>query len=217
MDEFDDFVFFDELRDELNVYDKHPEQITRALCFHGLPGIGKTSFAKYLARKHASQVLLLDMNHRTHPFFKDWRREIAMRRFTDQEIGWDEPTETKKKHFDYAVIFDEWNDAKFDHQNKWKVPIEEMYSKYDVLVIICMNTSHYEDKESRRFSLEKMLSPAIASRCDVVEFSPYDEDKNQVINEFRRRYPKLTERKLLKAYPDIRSMVHIGERSKKGF
>ncbi len=217
MDKFDDFIFFGELKDELEKFDNEPETITRALCFHGLPGIGKTSFAKYLATKHAKRVLHLDMNDGTEPFVKDgwkttqqgWKKFIGFHSMDEFAV------DATEKYFNVALILDEWNDIEFKKQNRWKVAIEEMYEleTFKILIIICLNTNHGEDKESQKHSLNKMLSPAIKSRCDVVEFSPYDGDEKEVIKAFKKRYPYLSERKLKSAYPDLRSIVHMGDRT----
>ena len=59
MDKFDDFILFPRLDKELRHLSNHPEEIDAPLIFHGLPGIGKTSFAKYLSEKHASIIGLL--------------------------------------------------------------------------------------------------------------------------------------------------------------
>ena len=98
-----------------------------------------------------------------------------------------------------------------------------------VLIIICMNTTHAgdtavtDDKKNKltkkeiderdKDKLEKKLSPAIKSRCTVIEFSPYADEEEEILDKFRKRYPKLTERQLERTYPDLRSLVRLGERS----
>lgn len=235
MDKFEDFVFFDELRDELEVFDKHPDAVGEGgLLFHGLPGTGKTSFAKYLAHKHAYRTIHVDMNNTNDPFIKDgWR---------NGQGGWTQwfgrgaleqfEKDAEKKYFNYALILDEWNDADRKKQNKWKVALEQMYQleTIKILIIICMNTTHDGDtgdtdgkdkltkaeiKDRDKNKLENLVSDAIASRCSVIEFSPYAEDKDDILDDFRKRYPKLSEKKMEKAYPDLRSLVRIGERSKR--
>ncbi len=235
MDKFEDFVFFDELRDDLEVFDKHPDAVGEGgLLFHGLPGTGKTSFAKYLAHKHAYNVLHLDINDKDDPFIKDgwrngqggwtkWFGKVAVEQFYK---------DAEKKYFNHALILDEWNDADRKKQNKWKVALEQMYQveTFKILIIICMNTTHDGDisdgdgknkltkaeiKDRDKNKLENLVSDAIASRCSVIEFSPYEEDKDDILDDFRKRYPKLSEKKMEKAYPDLRSLVRIGERSKR--
>ena len=241
MDKFEDFVFFDELRDELEVFDKHPDAVGEGgLLFHGLPGTGKTSFAKYLAHKHAYRTIHVDMNNTNDPFIKDgwrngqggwtkWFGKVAMEQFHK---------DAEKKYFNHALILDEWNDADRKKQNKWKVALEQMYQveTIKILIIICMNTTHDGDtgdtddtdgkKKQKKLTkaeitdrdknkLENLVSDAIASRCSVIEFSPYDEDMDDILDDFRKRYPKLSEKKMEKAYPDLRSLVRIGERSKR--
>jgi MoxR-like ATPase len=237
MDKFDDFVFSDALADELEIFDKHPEVVGRgALLFHGLPGTGKTSFAKYFAKKHAHNVRYVDINDDGDEFIKTgWKSGKG------QKIsGWaeyfgntfDKHFEgAEEKYFDHALIMDEWNDADRKKQNKWKVAFEQMYDlqSIKILIIICMNTTHAgdtavtDDKKNKltkkeiderdKDKLEKKLSPAIKSRCTVIEFSPYADEEEEILDKFRERYPKLTERQLERTYPDLRSLVRLGERS----
>jgi len=236
-DDFDDFIFSDALADELEIFDKHPEAVGRgALLFHGTPGTGKTSFAKYLAKKHAHNVRYVDINDDGDEFIKTgwksgkgqtiggWARWFGNTGLSPHE------KDVEEKYFHHALIMDEWNDADRKKQNKWKVAFEQMYDmeSIKILIIICMNTTHAGDtddtkgkkkltaaeiKERDKEKLENKLSPAIKSRCTVIEFSPYADEEEEILDKFRKRYPKLTERQLERTYPDLRSLVRLGERS----
>lgn len=212
---FNDFVFADELKQELKHFDEHPEEITRALCFHGLPGIGKTSFAKYLAYKHSKNTpFYVDCNAeaqgaRKHHLFVDWRRGLGHGGFGGSF------EENKNKHFTHAVIFDEWHDLTIKQQHNWKIPFDEMFENHKILIIICLNTSNEHDTESKKQRLNKLMASAIRSRCEKIEFSPMAGHENEIINGFMRLYPKANEDKMCDAYPDLRDMTAIGERSKR--
>jgi len=216
---FDDFVFADELKEELKFFDDNPQEITRGLCFHGLPGIGKTSFAKYLAQKHSKNIVYVDCNaqatgSKKHTIFSDWQKVVG--HYGGNNIGDD----GKEKHFQHAIIFDEWHDLTIKQQHNWKIPFDEMFeltnnTSFRILVILCLNTSNENDTASKKLRLDKLVASAIRSRCDTIEFSPVAGHENEIINGFLRLYPKANEDKMCDAYPDLRDMTAIGERSKR--
>ncbi|HIG27607.1 MAG TPA: hypothetical protein EYQ50_07310 [Verrucomicrobiales bacterium] len=205
---FDDFILFDRLKKQLSFYDNNPQHIQTALCFHGMPGIGKTSFAKYLAYKHSKCVTYLDVKNTKHALYKDWHKEVG---YTDLETLLDDT-----KYFDRAIILDEWGDMKTVQQEWWKVPIQEMIElpHTKLLIIICLNTSPFT--EDKTHSLEKQMIKAIRSRCmpNIIDFCPKSGEEEDVVKSFMERFPDLDEEQFYATYPDIRAVIALGEQSK---
>ena len=88
-------------------------------------------------------------------------------------------------------------------------------SNHKVLIIICLNTSNENGTVSKKQRLGNMMHEAIRSRCEKIEFSPYKNHVNDIVNGFMDRYPNANEDKMLKVYPDMRDMTSIGDRSKR--
>jgi len=227
MDKFEDFILFDRLEEQLGFLDACPDKITSALCFHGLPGIGKTSFAKYFAKKHAKCVTYMDVSDWTqfkkHAVYKDWKRELV---HIDIDSNY---REDKKKYFDRALILDEWGDLSNVAQTWWKLPLQEMQDikvthDFKMLVIICLNTSPYKKEE--KLNLENQMIPAIRSRCgggrkvldrsnatNIIDFCPRSGEEDSVVDAFTDRYPHLSDDDFASTYPDLRAVVAAGEKS----
>lgn len=203
---FDDFILFDRLKRELNFLEHNPQHINTALCFHGMPGIGKTSFAKYLATKHAKSTTYLDVKDKKHPIYKDWKRIIAHLNVNDD------------KYFHSAIVLDEWGDMTPKDQEWWKVPIQDMLELrnrgLNILIIICLNTSPFPN--DKKHSLENQMITAIRSRCmpNVIDFCPKSGEEEDVVKSFMERYPDLDKDQFFDTYPDIRAVIALGEKSK---
>jgi hypothetical protein len=209
---FDDFILFDRLKRELNFLEHNPQHINTALCFHGMPGIGKTSFAKHLATKHAKCTTYLDVKDKKHPIYKDWKRVVG---YIDIDA---DRSNDDIKYFDRAIVLDEWGDMTPKDQEWWKVPIQDMLelrnTGLNILIIICLNTSPFA--EDKKHSLEKQMIKAIRSRCmpNVIDFCPKSGEEEDVVKSFMERYPDLDEEQFYKTYPDIRAVIALGEKSK---
>ncbi len=202
MDKFDDFILFPRLEKELRHLSDHPEEIDAPLIFHGLPGIGKTSFAKYLSEKHAS-------NHWSFDGSNENKKQNDMLVHIKNSMMYSALDGDDNKHFSRAYILDEWHDLSDIKQNQFKITFDEITDRGDSLVILCLNTSPKHNKET----LEKLVTPAIVSRCDVYDFTPLAAEVEDVIEILQDKYPSLSEDWINNTYPDLRKITRRGRKT----
>ena len=199
MKELNDFILFPRLVKELKYYLENPTKIDYPLCFYGLPGIGKTSFARYLTNKYSYDVVEYDSSNDMFSIIPDV--EKRMRGGTICPFMTDED-----KPFNRGIIIDEFHDFTEVRQDKFKKILEEITCPpYNSLVVICLNTDS-------KNPIEKRMTPAIQSRCDLINFNPSLDDVEPMINQLNEKYPELSLDFLIKTYPDLRKIMRRVER-----
>ena len=199
MKELNDFILFPRLEKELKYYLENPTKIDYPLCFYGLPGIGKTTFARYLTDKYSYDVTEYDSSNEIFsiiPHIEKMMRIGSLCSFmTDEE-----------KPFIRGIIIDEFHDFSDGRQDKFKKILEKITCPpYNSLVVICLNTDS-------KNPIEKRMTPAIQSRCDLINFNPSLDDVEPMINQLNEKYPELSLDFLIKTYPDLRKIMRRVER-----
>mgnify|MGYP003972914775 CR=1 FL=1 len=205
MKELNDFILFPRLENELKYYLENPTEIDYPLCFYGVPGIGKTSFARYLTNKYSHDVTEYDSSNDMFSIIPDIDKKMRGGSLCPFMSDEDKP-------FDRGIIIDEFHDFTDVRQDKFKKILEEITCPpYNSLVIICLNTDSNNP-------IEKRMTPAIRSRCDLIDFTPNldtdnpDSDIEPMINQLNEKYPELSLDFLVKTYPDLRKIMRRVER-----
>ena len=208
MKELNDFILFPRLEKELKYYLDNPTEIDYPLCFYGVPGIGKTTFARYLTNKHSHHVFEYDSCIDLYSIIPDIEKLMRGGRSLGSFLtGEDKP-------FDRGIIIDEFHDFTDGRQDKFKKILEKITRPpYNWLVVICLNTDSKNPIETR-------LTTAIESRCELINFNPSQDVDNPddgysthpMINELHEKYPELSREFLTKTYPDLRKIMRRVER-----
>jgi len=198
MKELNDFILFPRLEKELKYYLENPTEIDYPLCFYGLPGIGKTTFARYLTSKYSYDVTEYDSSNDMFSIIPDVERRLRGGSLSTFMTDEDKP-------FNRGIIIDEFHDFTDVRQDKFKKILEKITGPYDCMVVICLNTDS-------KNPIEKRMTPAIRSRCDLINFNPSLDDVEPMINQLNEKYPELSRDFLVKTYPDLRKIMRRVER-----
>jgi len=195
---FDDFIFHEELREELSFLVNNPERIPSPLCFYGHPGNGKTTFARYLADSVARTTDYFDMNTYKANGESSGKAlsDIQNRAVTQPLLG--EGIWTR------AVILDEWHDMPNKQQDAYKVPFEEYSKSNRCLFIICANTQVSK-------GIDTVLTPAIRSRCYTISFNTPRSKAKEVKKEISDRFPDIPTAIIESKFPDMRQIQKIAQ------
>jgi replication-associated recombination protein RarA len=186
----ENFIFPVRLEKELKKFIDFPEDMPNILCFYGLPANGKTSFAEYMANKLANNFYYLESQD--VPYLKDFIESVVMR-----SICIDEP-----KEFINCFIIDEFHNFNYEQQNKFNILFDYINDEHRVrdrrdMIILCINTT---DKKP----VEKTLSEAMSSRCDLVRFDILMSEKNYIIEKTIEKFPELDPAIIKRSFPDWR-------------
>jgi len=155
MKELNDFILFPRLEKELKYYLDNPTKIDYPLCFYGLPGIGKTSFARYLTSKYSYDVTEYDSSNDMFSIIPDVEKRMRGGGLCSFMTDEDKP-------FNRGIIIDEFHDFSKRRQDKFKKILEKITCPpYNSLVVICLNTDS-------KNPIEKRMTPDIQSRCDLI-------------------------------------------------
>jgi len=189
---FDQFIFSDRVSRSINAFVRHPEVIPNVLCFHGFPGVGKTSFAQFLADQVSYNTHYFPLNERAlkgtfieaeiAPLFRH-----SLHRFLHDE----------DKAFDKTIILDEFHNLSPKEQDRFKVVLEESDNE---LFIICLNTT-------RSRSVAKILSDAVLSRAHHIDFNVKNDELSEVVEKVVRVFPELSSDRIQAWLPDMRRIT----------
>lgn len=196
-----DFILHTELKQHLQTIIDHSDRLGGVLCFHGLPGCGKTLFSTYYSHLVAREVHTFDAN--SHLFDKSSASNIlktiteivrttSLAQFSDDY--------NQNGIWDRCFVIDEFHNLSSSRQDAYKISLEKLSQQHNVLFILIVNTS--KDKP-----LSKVLTPAILSRCQSVDFDIKTKHYQEVTAIIKNRYPELDEHYIKKTLPDLRCIV----------
>lgn len=197
----EDFIFHTELKNKILFIIDKADKLGGVLCFHGLPGCGKTTFSEYYAHKVAKEVSVFDAN--SHLFDRSSAATILdtikqTGRSSSSALTSDDYNENGC--WDRCFIIDEFHNLSEKRQDAYKVSLEKVSKELNALFILIVNTS----KEK---PLDKTLTSAILSRCQAIDFDIKKQHYDEVTALVRKRFPILDENYIKKALPDMRQIV----------
>lgn len=189
---FDEWVFRDSLEKELRVYLKRPEVLPAVTVFHGYPGLGKTSFAKFLAITHTPG------RWRYFPLNEGFNAKIfdEIKGATRMAL-WDHEQNGPIRRI---IILDEFHNVHKEGQEKFKTFFDEMTNEYynsDLRIFVILNTTKTKP-------LHRVVSPAIFSRLHSVDFNLPMEEVSQVVEKAAKKYTYLSKERIYAVLPDFR-------------
>jgi len=198
----EEFIFTDRLKGELQALRTYPEllQLTPVLCFHGEPGVGKTSFAKLLCAELCADTQYFAMNERSlkNGFIEDQIKPL----FRTRPI-----VNAGEGEISRGIILDEFHNLSPKDQDRFKVVLDDVK---DCLVVICLNT--IEEKQ-----LSKCLTPPIYSRVHHINFNTAqgaDAELDELVGKVKEKFPTLSATRVLGWLPDMRRIEREGRMSK---
>jgi replication-associated recombination protein RarA len=196
----DRFIFSTELKTELNFLIDNAHKLDGVLCFHGLPGCGKTTFSKYFSQVVAKETLYLDAC--SHIFDKSSAgnilriiqdSRITLSAFLDEDYN-------PNAYWNKAIIIDEFHNLSPSRQDAFKITLEKMSKEFNWLFILIVNTS----KEK---PLAKILTSPILSRVQPVCLDIRKQQYIEISVMIKQRYPILTYDYIRDALPDLRQIT----------
>ena len=194
---FNDFIFVPRLEEELRFFLENPTDLPAAVCFYGMPGIGKTSFAKTFAEEYSGDVQYLPMNETKidKAFIKSLRLGNTIT-LMDCLKG--------DKPFSSIAILDEFHNLTQKQQDWFKVRIDESMEMPNRRLIVCLNTTNTK-------TLEKVLSPPIRSRLHAIDFDIEQYEAGKHAELLTKKFPYLRQRDIFAWLPDMRRIIRENE------
>jgi DNA polymerase III delta prime subunit len=199
-DLFENFIFTDRLTKQLKGLVERPDilRITPILCFHGYPGVGKTSFGKLLMSHLCSDHYYFPMNERSlrDKFIEEKIKPIYR---TVSLFGDD------GKVFPRGIFLDEFHNLTPKDQEKFKVVFDDLISKEDTFVILCVNTTG-------RKTISKCVTQPIYSRFHPINFNVRKEENeiDEIVMKVNNQYPLLSKNLVRSWVPDMRRITREG-------
>lgn len=198
----ENFIFHKELKKELHFITEKADKLGGVLCFHGLPGCGKTSFSQYYAQKIAKEVTYFDAN--SHLIEKGSAANILKNIKETGRVtlsGFMGDAEYNENGvWDRCFIIDEFHNLSPSRQEAYKVSLERVSKQLNALFILIVNTS----KEK---PLDKTLTPAILSRVHPVNFDIKKQHFDEVSQIIKDRFPVLSDDYINETLPDLRQVM----------
>ena len=199
-DLFEDFIFTDRLTKQLKLFVERPDilRITPILCFHGFPGVGKTSFGNLLMNHLCNDPQYFPMNERSlkNNFIEEKIRPLIR---TVSLLG------NGGKVFPRGIFLDEFHNLTPKDQDRFKVVFDELIDREDTFVIVCLNTTG-------RRNLSKCVTQPIYSRFHPINFNVRDktDELDEIVEKVNNRYPLLSKDQVRCWVPDMRKITREG-------
>lgn len=200
-DILDGLVLSETLERQLRLLEKYPEKFPKFLVFHAEPGVGKTTVAKRLADKLATDVAYLPVNE--SGVNKEFFEKVIKKRL--HSVTLDDFTEGDcSKRYSRIFIIDEFHNVAKSQQDKFKTIYDLQIP--DVKFIFVLNT----DFKKKKF-LHHVLTPPMISRCKSFNFDVIENEKEQLLDRAEKVFPHLDRQTLSRLFPDYRSMAQENE------
>ena len=190
--EFSDFIFPDRLDKQLR-HLMNQSSVFSPICFYGFPGSGKTSFAKFISDQNSDDIFYEDVN-----VIKDGKDNFG--KFMERlKLGLTSLSLFyENKPWRKVLILDEFHNLRIDQQDRFKVLFDD-WTDYDIQIIICLNIT-------RKKNINRVLSEALRSRCECINFCLYEKDYLEMISKVSSKFD-LDEVSIKKYLPDMRKIT----------
>ena len=200
----DGFIFHKQLQNELQFLINNASRLDGAICLHGLPGCGKTTFSKFFCNQVAKETLYLDAC--SHIFDKTSAGNI-LKTIQDSRVtlsAFLNEDYNATAYWNKAIIIDEFHNLSASRQDAFKITLEKLSIESNYLFILIVNTS--KDKP-----LNKTLTPAILSRVQPVCFDIQKLHYEEVSQIIKQRYPILSDEYIMETLPDLRQICKMAK------
>ena len=197
---FENFIFTDRLTKQLKQLVERPDilRVIPILCFHGFPGVGKTSFGKLLMSHLCGDHHYFPMNERSlrDKFIEEKIKPIYR---TVSLFGDD------GKMFPRGIFLDEFHNLTPKDQDRFKVVFDDLIGREDTFAIVCVNTEGNKP-------LEKKVTKPIYSRFHPINFNvrKQTEEIDEIIEKVSNRFPLLSKYQVKNWIPDMRRITREG-------
>lgn len=177
---FENLVFVERIRRELNFFYQRPELSPQVMLFFGQPGVGKTSFATLFGRNKCADFEYYAMNEcvKNHKAIQDL--DLNSPRLSTFFSDDDKP-------ISYLTILDEFHDLTEKQQDIFKVKLETLQE--DQRVIICLNTT-------KDASIAKRCAEAVRSRSHLINFDPRPNEYAEQAKLIEAQFPALSSKEI---------------------
>ena len=199
-DLFENFIFTDRLTKQLKTLVERPDilRVTPILCFHGFPGVGKTSFGNLLMNHLCNDPQYFPMNERSlrNNFIEEKIRPLIR---TVSLLG------NGGKVFPRGIFLYEFHNLTPKDQDRFKVVFDDLIGREDTFVIVCVNTEGNKP-------LDKKVTKPIYSRFHPINFNVRDKQNeiDEIVMKVNNRYPLLSKYQVKNWIPDMRRITREG-------
>lgn len=204
---FKDFIFTDRIRDEL--LELFIEGAPNVICFHGKPGIGKTSFANAFVESVANpdRVFRDAMNEiRSADIKREYLDASGIGKALSVTLDDFMPeSQYGMCRYERVWILDEFHNLSPQAQDKYKIRMEEIGD--DELIVVILNTTDNK-------GIREQLTPAIYSRLHCIDMDIKRRELEEMTAKVAARYPDLRRAHIKATLPDMRRLVREGEFAK---
>lgn len=187
-----EFLFPVSVGETLQRLVNNPKDTAKILCFHGYPGIGKTSFAKAYASQFADQVNYKPMNEKkvdASLLDELFHQSASLMSFIGEHDD--------VKVFERITILDEFHNLAPKQQDQFKVRFDNLDD--NERVIICLNT-----EEDRGRYIKSKVTDAIFSRVHEINFNLQRYETKDFVEEVQLVYRHLKSSQIHAYLPDMR-------------
>lgn len=179
------------IADQLVPFIKNPETMPPVTCLYGLPGCGKTEFAKVFSSNFALITDYHAMNEYTDAHVRSKAFANDLKADTNTNVL--SFSDDKQKCFNHVTILDEFHDLNKRAQASFKTRFDRI--KNNDRVIIVINT-----KEKQ--SAEDVLHEAIFSRAHCINLDlPVTKAYSRFLS---KKFKNLTSAQIYSFLPDMR-------------
>ena len=200
---FDELFFVPRIANELNRYITNPRKIPPIVCLYGLPGIGKTAFAKLFAETFAEHTQYHAMNEHTRDANSKAFKDKLL--FNRQTLRMSSETHA----FETATVLDEFHNLSHPMQDVFKVMFDRLIEddkkeRNTDLIILCCNTTNKK-------KIKKTLASAIYSRVHPVRFECVESEILDHAADLAEVFTNLKAVRIASMLPDIRKIQRENE------